>query len=185
MPRTTWNAPLGMGLLAAIAVVVIAALPDGTQSQGSSGIAYVNAEEVLRQTPGYAQAESTFNAEMESYRREIERLRRQLDSAGAAFDQQSVLLSPTARQERLQELRRLQQQADARTNELNTRAQQRRAELVAPLEDRIQRVIDGLRAERNLSVIFDVAAPGNTIISADPALDLTRVVIQRLSSGGR
>jgi Skp family chaperone for outer membrane proteins len=34
-------------------------------------------------------------------------------------------------------------------------------------------------------MLFDVAAPGNNIVSADPTLDLTTVVIQRLNAGGQ
>ena len=63
---------------------------------------------------------------------------------------------------------------------------QRQQELIGPLEDRIQSVIDGLRAERNITMVFDVSAPGNNIISADPVLDITSVVVSRLTgpSGG-
>jgi hypothetical protein len=45
-------------------------------------------------------------------------------------------------------------------------------------------VIDGVRAERNIAVVFDVANPNSTIISADPAMDLTTLVISRLQAAG-
>lgn len=79
----------------------------------------------------------------------------------------------------------MQQQFEQRSQELSQRAQDRRQQLVAPLEDRIQRVIDGLRAERNLAMVFDVSSPANSIVSADPTLDLTPLVIRRLSSAGQ
>ena len=173
---TPW-ALTSVGLLL---IVGVAAIPH----QAALSSAYVNSETILLQTPGYAQAESTFTAGMESFQAEVEQLQRTFDSAVAAFDQQSPMLSQAARQERMEELRQMQQQAETRSQELTQRAQQRRAELVAPLEDRIQSVIDGLRAERRIGLIFDVAAPGNNIISADPTLDLTALVVQRLNSGG-
>ena len=55
-------------------------------------------------------------------------------------------------------------------------------QLVAPLEERVKGVIEGLRAERNLIFIFDVGAPGNNIVAADRTLDLTTVVVQRLQA---
>ncbi len=168
--------------LIVLVVVGVAALP---QPQDAPRVAFVSTEVILRQTPGYRQADSTFTAEMEGYRKEVEILQRNLDSAVAQFDQQSVVLSPTARQERMQELRRMQQQFEQRSQELSQRAQDRRQQLVAPLEDRIQRVIDGLRAERNLAMVFDVSSPANSIVSADPTLDLTPLVIRRLSSAGQ
>jgi hypothetical protein len=37
---------------------------------------------------------------------------------------------------------------------------------VAPLEERVKGVIEGVRAERNLLFIFDVGAPGNNVVAA-------------------
>ena len=173
---------LGTLVLGIAAVGIIAAIP--TESvQDTSRLAYVSSDVILRQTPGYAQAESTLQAEVASYRQEIQNLSQQLDSAAAQFNQQALVLSASARQEKQQELQRLQQQFTQRTNELNDKAQQRQQELVAPLEERIQRIVDGLRAERNLQFIFDVSAPGNNVVSADPALDITQTVVRRLNSG--
>lgn len=180
-------ARLGLAALAILVVVGVAALPASDSNVGiqqQSPIAYVSTEIVLRQTPGFAAAESTFNAEMETYQSEVQTLQRTLDSAVNAFNQQSIVLSPTARQERAAELRQLQQQLEQRTNQLQTQAAQRQQDLVGPLEERIQSVIDGLRAERGLALVFDVSAPGSNIISADPTLDITPVVVQRLTGAG-
>jgi len=180
-----------LSLLAVVTLAVVgvaalpAAAPDQTQQQATARMGFVASELILRQTPGYAQAESTFNTEFASWRQEVQVLQTQLDSAINAFNQQAIVLSPTARQERQEELRRLQETLGQRTSDLQSRAQTRQAELVGPLEERIQRVIDGLRAERNLGVIFDVSAPGNNIVSADPVLDLTTTVVRRLQGGGQ
>ncbi|MGD8726869.1 MAG: OmpH family outer membrane protein [Gemmatimonadales bacterium] len=175
------NTYVGFAALVGLAAVTIAAIP-GAQ-QGPPAYAYVSSEIILRQTPGFASAESTWNAEVASMREDIEAMSRQLDSAVRAFDQQSIVLSPTARQEKQDELRTLNEQLQERGNAAQLRADQRQRELMAPLEERIQAVIDGLRAERGLGVIFDVSAPGNNIVSADPVLDLTSTVVRRLTGG--
>jgi Skp family chaperone for outer membrane proteins len=59
-------------------------------------------------------------------------------------------------------------------------ADQRRAELVQPVMDRITVVIETLREEGQYSLILDVAA--GSIISADSTLDLTPEVIRRLGT---
>ena len=102
----------------------------------------------------------------------------------AAFDQQQLVLSPQAREEKVTELRALNDRVQARMQELQNQDLARSRELVAPLELRIQSVIDGIRAERNLSMIFDAANPNSAIISADPALDLTALVVSRLQAAG-
>jgi outer membrane protein len=168
--------------MAALAVIVAAGIAARStrRAQEQSHIAYLNSEVILRQTPGYASAESTFTAEMSAFQQEVETLQQQLDSVVRDFDQQSIVLSPSSRQDKVQEIQTMQQRFQQRSGELQQRAQERRAELVAPLEERIQTVIDGVRAERNLALIFDVASPGNNIIAADRALDLTPTIIRRL-----
>ena len=64
---------------------------------GAAKIAYVNTQAILKATPGYASAESTFTKELETYRGEVQKLQASLDSAASDFEQQSVLLSPTQR----------------------------------------------------------------------------------------
>ena len=174
-----------IALFALILVVGIGAIPvaDADVPQQGVSIAYVNSDVVLRQTPGYDIADSTMRADMQVYQREIESLRTQLDSAVSAYDQQSIVLSPAAREEKMDELRRLQERFNSRGQELQQRAAEREQELVAPLQQRIQTVIDGIRAERNLAIVFDVASPTSGVISADPSLDLTQVVITRVRGG--
>ncbi len=168
--------------LPALAVLVLAGLAAAPQQQSSVRLAYVSSQSILQQMPGYAVAESTYNKELEGFQNEMLRMRQQFDSTVAAYQQSSVGLSAAQRQAKEADLRRQQQQLDQRTSELRQRAQERERELVSPLEDRVKAVIEGLRAERNISLVFDVAAPGGGIIAADPSLDLTAVVVQRLKA---
>jgi len=146
--------------------------------------AYVNTQAILQQMPGYAQAESTMTAEFTSARQKAQDLQSQLDSARQAYDQQQIALSPSARQAKQQELQQLQQKLTQRYNDLNSQLSSRQQELVAPFDNRLKQILEGLRAEKNLLMIFDVAAQGNNIVAADQALDLTDTVIQRVKSSG-
>lgn len=149
---------------------------------GSARIAYVNTDAILQQMSGYAQAESTLAVEVQGYQSEVQTLQTQLDSAQTAYDQAQIALSPSARQSKLQEIQQMQQKFQQRYKELNDKVAARRQELVAPFEDRLKQILEGLRAERNLAVIFDVAAPGNNIVAAERSLDLTATVIQRVKA---
>lgn len=169
--------------LPALVILLVAGLAAAPRWQAAPRIAFVNSQSILQQTPGYASAESTYTKEFEGFQAEMLRLRQRLDSTVAAYQQSSVGLSASQRQAKEAEIRRLQQQVDQRSNELRQRAQERERELIQPLEDRVKAVIEGLRAERNLGLIFDVAAPGSGIIAADQTLDLTAVVVQRLKAG--
>lgn len=144
-------------------------------------IAYINSREILQRTPGYAVAESTYLKAVDSYRTEIQKLQTQLDSAVTAFDQQSIALSPAARAQKQKDLQAMQQRMEQRTNQLQDQARQREQELLAPIQARVNSVIQGLRAELNYSLILDADAAGGLIAAADPALNITARVLQRLS----
>ncbi|OLC46527.1 MAG: hypothetical protein AUH68_02560 [Gemmatimonadetes bacterium 13_1_40CM_4_69_5] len=143
-------------------------------------IAFVSSRAIMQQTPGYAAADSALNRDIQAGRDEIARLQQQMDSAVRAFDQQSIALSPAAKTAKQRELQVLQDRYTQRGTELNDRIQQRQQELFGPLNARIRAVIDGIRAEGNYAMIFDADAQGGGLISADPSLDITAKVLQRL-----
>jgi len=97
---------------AALVFVGIGASPASSQ-QTAVRLGYINSDIVLQQTPGYAQADSILRTERTAYQRELDALRGQLDSAIAAFDQQSLVLSPQAREAKLDEIRNLENKAVA------------------------------------------------------------------------
>jgi Skp family chaperone for outer membrane proteins len=165
-----------------LALTAGAATAGSAQQGGAQKLAYVNVRAVLEQTPGYAKAESVFTKEVEGYRTEVGKLQAALDSASAEFEQSSVLMSPTARTAKRKELEDQAKKLETRTNEVRERAAQRERELLDPIQTRVSQVIDGIRAEGNYAIIFDVSAQGSGIISADKALDLSAKVIQRLQA---
>ncbi|MDQ2669191.1 MAG: OmpH family outer membrane protein [Gemmatimonadota bacterium] len=171
--------------LATLAVLSLIGGADEAAAQGNGAgkIGYINSREILRQTPGYPAAESTFSRELEGFRAEVVKLQSTLDSAATAFEQNSVMLSPTQRDARRKELEAKQTELEQRTQALQQQAATRERELLEPIQQRINTVIDGIRAEGNYAVIFDLAAPGATIVSIDKSLDLTARVVERLKSG--
>lgn len=150
------------------------------QSGAGVKIGFINSRQILQQTPGYTVAESTFNREVKGFRDEVQKMQRQLDSAVQVFEQQQIALSPAAKAAKQKDLQAQQQRMEQRSTELQQRAQQREGELMAPIQARINAVIQGLRAEGNYSVIFDADAQGGTIVAADPAMNLTAKVLLRL-----
>ena len=61
-------------------------------------IAYVIPQQILDSTPGYVTAESTLAREVQGYRDEVQKMQQQMDSAVQALGQQSIALSPGAKQ---------------------------------------------------------------------------------------
>jgi len=53
-------------------------------------------------------------------------------------------------------------------------------ELLQPIQARVNSVIQGIRAEMNYTLILDADVAGGLIAAADPALNITARVLQRL-----
>ena len=161
--------------LAVIVVVGVAA----TARQAGQGIGVVNLQTIMPQTPGYEGAQATFEAEFQPATEDFQAMVAQRDSLLQEYERTSVVLSQTARQEKETEIQDLQARLEQRATDLQTRQAERERELMGPLEQRVRSVLEGIRAERNLAIIFDVATmPG--LAAWDQSIDLTAMVIERL-----
>jgi outer membrane protein len=173
-------------LKVAVSCAVLLLLASAASAQAGSPcangkVALVNAQRILASIPAYVQAESLLAKEADGYRAELAKQKAALDSAGAAYSDKSTLLTAS---QKTAEMRKLQDQNDVlqkHVADLTTKAEQRQAELLQPITGRVQEVLDGLRAELNCAIIFDVSAAGG-IASADKSLDLTDRVIERLKA---
>jgi outer membrane protein len=143
-------------------------------------VAYINSQEILLQAPGAEEAQQAFDAEMQAYQDEIAQLETELQNMETALQQQQLTLSPEARANREQQLQQKFQEYQQRASQLQDVANQRRAALIQPVMDQITAVIEVIREEGAYSLILDAAA--GSIVSADPALDLTQEVITRLQA---
>lgn len=167
-----------IAVLAALAAAPLAAQQPAAAAAGR--IAFVNARALLSGMPGYASAESTFTKEIEAGRAEAGKLQAQMDSAVAEFEQQQQMLSPSNRAAKRKELETKGQQAQQKQSEIQQRLAQRERELLAPMQERLTAVIEGIRAEGNFALIIDLGAQNNGIITYDKTLDITARVAQRL-----
>ena len=141
-------------------------------------IGYINSQEILASAPGAEEAGQQFDVEMQGYQNEIQQLEDELNALQQQLQQQQLTLSPEAKANREQQVQVKLAEYQQRSTQLQELANQRRAALIQPVMDNITEAIEAIREEGAYSLILDVAA--GSIISADPALDLTQMVILRL-----
>jgi outer membrane protein len=170
----------GPWLLALLALCTVPAV--ASAQTGGNKVAFINARAVLLATPGFAQAESTYNNELAGFRSEIERLQAALDSAAGDFEQKAVMLSATAKTAKRRELETQRDKVEARAQELRDKAAQREQEILAPIHGRVNEAIEAVRAEGTYAMLFDVSANDGLIVAADKSLDLTQKVIDRIKA---
>ena len=165
------------GLMLLGGLVAIAA-PAAAQTAGK--VAYVDSRRIIAEAPGAREAQTTLNTELSGFEAQLKPLADSVQAMMAEYEQKSVMLSPDAKKQKEDEIRLKQQAFQQRRAQLEQQIEKRQAELVEPIMDRIEKVIEEIRVQGSYAIIFDKAANG--MVAADPTLDLTDQVIARLKA---
>jgi outer membrane protein len=165
-------------LKAFLPILMVLAFATTAEAQVQGKIGYINSQIILEQDSAAQAAQAQFDADLARYQAEISQLGEEGQQLLAQYEQQQAMLSAEARANREEEIRQKQAAYQQRVTELDQQAGIRRAELLQPVMDRINGVIEEVRAEGGYALIFDVTGP--SIVAADPALDLTQQVLTRL-----
>lgn len=173
-----------MSRVAIVAVLLFAAGSTSAFAQAPVKLGYINAQQILSTAPGRAAAEQQFESEVGAFRQQIQRMDDSLRVLGEAFQREQAALTPAVRQQRTQALQATEEAYQQRAAQLNQQMQQRQAELVRPIMDQLNRVLDEVRRTDGYSFIFDVSSAGQTIVAADTTLNLTDRVVARLAALG-
>jgi outer membrane protein len=169
-------------VLAAAAALALVAGGAPAQAQQSIKLGYINSQRILASAPGRAEAEAQFEREMSTYRTQVQKMGDSLNTLIAAYDKQAAVLSPAAKDGKEKEIRTKQEDYQNRVRQLEQQAQRRQVELVQPIMEQINTIIDQIRSEDGYSMIFDVGAQGGSVVAADTTLDITDKVLTRLKS---
>lgn len=173
----------------ALATSLIAIGAAGAQTAPTSPpvtvkIGYINSAQLLQEAPGRAEAEAQFDREVGAYRTQLQRMNDSLNTLMAAFDRDAAKLDTATRAARGKAIRDRETEYQTRARGLDSTMQARQAQLVKPIMERVQAVIEAIRQEDGYSMILDVGAQASVVVAADKRLDLTDRVLARLKSQG-
>ncbi|MDB4911858.1 MAG: hypothetical protein JWO39_2681, partial [Gemmatimonadetes bacterium] len=107
-----------------------------------------------------------------------------LQTMVADYQKVEPTLSQSVKNTRTKDLRDRQQAYQQHVQELEQTAQQREAELVRPIMEQINKIIEQVRTENGYSFILDAGSQAGVVVAADSSLDITNVVIKRLQAAG-
>ena len=147
-------------------------------------IVYVNSQKIISQAPGRADAEAQFQKEMDQYKAQVQKMGDSLQTMVADYQKQEATLSPAVKATRTKDLRDRQQAYQQHVQQLEQTAQQREAELVRPIMEQINKIIEQIRTENSYSFILDAGSQAGVVVAADSSLDITDQVIKRLVAAG-
>ncbi len=164
------------GALLVAAVTAAGAAPALAQTPK---LGIVNSQALLSQAPGTAAAMAAFEQALQGYEQEIIGLENELQALQDSLDRQGATLTAAVRQQRAEEIQQKYVAYQIRQQELDEEAQMTRNNLVGPIVQQIETIVEQVRTEGGYAIIFDVAS-GPTVFAADPALDVTQEVLNRL-----
>ena len=159
--------------------LVLAILPFMVQAQK---YACVNTDYILRSVPEYNQALNKINKYVSEWKSELEAKQQEVDELREQYQQEAYLLPDNLKQRRQDEirtketdLRRLQQQRFSAGGDLD----QKRAELMKPVQDRVYNAIERVAREKNYAFVFDKAG-SSAVLFASKKYDISDDVLQLL-----
>jgi outer membrane protein len=173
-----------IALATSVLLVGVAAAQGSSAPAATGKIGYINSAVILQQAPGRAEAEAQFDKEVGVYRQQIQRMDDSLKTLMAAFDRDAPKLDSVTRETRRTSIGQREADYQARARGLDSTMQARQAELVKPIMQRVQTVIEAIRAEDGYAVILDVGSQVSVVVAADKRLDLTDRVLARLKTQG-
>ena len=162
-----WHIPLATAVL-------LLAPSVGAAQQADLKIAYVDSEAIIKQAPGYTEANEQFNQTASLWRDSLETKRSQLQGLFEDYRKQEVILSPEAKSERQQEILQLENEIQQYFQSKfgpDGEAGQKQAELMQPIIERVNDAIDQTRREGGYSLIFDLN--DGALEAGDPTLNTT------------
>src|SRR6266545_4084205 len=139
--------------------LVLTVVAGGTAAaQGTQKFGYVNSAAILAQAPGRAEAEAQFNNEVKAYQAQLQRMSDSLQLLASNFDKEAPKLDSATRETRAKSIRSKESDYQTRARKLDEQMQNHQAELVRPIMEQLQKIIEAVRAEDNYAMIFDVGS---------------------------
>jgi outer membrane protein len=138
---------------------------------------------IIAQDPTAIAAQEQFKREMVPWESELRVLEREIARLLNQYRTQQVTLTASTRRARQEEIVQKQEAYQARMEQIEVQAATRQQELVQPIMERINSIIQDIREAGGYTFIFDVAGGG--LIAADESFDLTDEVMERLAAGDR
>jgi outer membrane protein len=169
-----------------LGAVAIAALLVGSTAISALAqtvkIGYIDSIKIFAENRETQEAERVYRGDVQQWEAQKQRYEQDLARMGDELNAQSPMLSEEKKAERRLEFQRKMDEYKRFMDETfgdNGLAARRNKELTQPIVDKINKIIEVIAKEQNLTMVFDVA--NANIVYADKTLDLTELVLTKLN----
>lgn len=156
------------------------------QEEGSPlRVGYMNPQEILDQMPEKQKVERKLQQLAEEKRGQLEEQTIAFQKKVSEFQQNQDNMSEQQINQREKELQKEQQKIQQFRQSIQQQLQRRRSKMLEPIFSKIDKAIEAVAEERNLTfVINETTSSGNEIVyySSDAKMDITNDVMSRLDT---
>ncbi|RZK21328.1 MAG: OmpH family outer membrane protein, partial [Hymenobacter sp.] len=141
-------------------------------------LGYIDTEFIMSKMPEYAQAQTELNKLSDTWQKEIEFQKKDLDKMYHTYQAEEVVLTEPMKKKRQDEILKKEQEIKAyQTKQFGYEGQlfKKRAELNKPAQDKIYEAIEKMVKTKKLDIVLDKASD-LTMIYTNPTYDYTEYV---------
>ena len=156
-------------------------LAAGTPAQAQR-LGYIDTEFIMGKMPEYAQAQVELNKLSDTWQKEIEALKKDLDKMYRNYQNEEVVLTEPMKKKRQDEILKKEQEIKAyQTKQFGYEGQlfKKRQELNKPAQDKIFEAVEKMAKAKKLDIVLDKSRD-LTMIYTNPTFDYTEYVLEEL-----
>jgi Skp family chaperone for outer membrane proteins len=143
-------------------------------------VAVVRSSLLLRGAPGVAERQALLKRETDSFEAEIARMTDSLQRLDQAFKDSMATFSPQVRDQRQKAFETRLESYRRRSDSLRTLAGRRQDDILQPIIDAVNKVLQDVLLEQGYAVILDLDSDGHSVVAFDKNLDITETVLAKV-----
>lgn len=143
---------------------------------------YVDTEFIMSKVPEYAQAQQELNKLSETWQKEVEAQKKDLDKMYRTYQAEEVVLTEEMKKKRQDEILKKEQEIKAYQNKqfgFEGQLFKKRQELNKPVQDKVFEAVEKVAKKKQLAIVFDKSGD-LTMLYTNPAHDYTEFVLEEL-----
>jgi outer membrane protein len=175
-------------ILPFMAVALLALVMTAQAQSQNLKIGFVDSQKIFEGLPEAQEVQRDLDARLQTWQDTLETLSRNFQSEVEAYQAQQGTMSEAAKEQRQQELMRLQQQVQeyqkAKFGQGGEAARLRQS-VLSPLQKKVLVAIEEVAKEEKLNFVFDKVEDAALLLYAEAKFDYTFKVLDRLKRGAK
>ena len=167
-----------MKKLLKVALVALCIVFAGNFAKAQSKIGYLNTNVLVDQLPEMKTLKTQMDAYSKTFSDQLTTMQAEYQSKGEAYQKSVATMTDAARTAAQTELQDLQQRITTFHDNAQRQIEQKSADLMKPIQDKVKAAIQAVAAEKGYAYVFDSSQ--TELLVAPPADDLTAAVKTKL-----